>query len=139
MDCIQFTAIGKVVNTFNDISTPINEVKSKPSKLLIYPAYTEALLRIENCEYIDVVFYFHQLEGKDMLLSKKNRQGIEYGVFATRLPERPNLIGVSTVKLLAVNGNELLVADLDALNDSPILDIKATSLSDTSVRHVELL
>jgi tRNA (Thr-GGU) A37 N-methylase len=50
--------------------------------------------------------------------------GIASAVFATRLPERPNLIGVSTVKLLEVYRNELLVIGLDALNDSPVLDIK---------------
>ena len=124
MNMIQFTAIGKVINTFNDLSAPMSEVRSKPSKLLIYSAYTQALIRIENCEFIDVVFYFHQLKHTDISLSRKNRQNVEYGVFATRLPERPNLIGISTVKLLEVNGNELIVSGLDALNNSPVLDIK---------------
>jgi tRNA (Thr-GGU) A37 N-methylase len=64
------------------------------------------------------------LEGIKNDFSKLNRSGIRYDVFAIRIPERPNLIGVSTVKLLEVNHNELLVSGLDALNNSPLLDIK---------------
>jgi tRNA-Thr(GGU) m(6)t(6)A37 methyltransferase TsaA len=46
------------------------------------------------------------------------------GVFATRAPSRPNPIGLSCVRLLAVEGRRLRVADLDILDGTPLLDIK---------------
>ena len=46
------------------------------------------------------------------------------GLFATRAPARPNPIGLSCVRLLAVEGNTLHVADLDILDGIPLLDIK---------------
>jgi len=51
------------------------------------------------------------------------------GVFATRKPDRPSSIGVTTVKLLEVKGNTLTVIGLDALNNTPVLDIKPIDLS----------
>jgi tRNA-Thr(GGU) m(6)t(6)A37 methyltransferase TsaA len=46
------------------------------------------------------------------------------GVFATRAPSRPNPIGLSCVRLLAVEGARLRVADLDVLDGTPLLDLK---------------
>lgn len=46
------------------------------------------------------------------------------GVFATRSPFRPNPIGLSCVKLIAIEGNELVVAGADLMDGTPILDIK---------------
>jgi tRNA-Thr(GGU) m(6)t(6)A37 methyltransferase TsaA len=48
----------------------------------------------------------------------------ERGVFATRSPARPNAIGLSAVRLLGVEENRLLIAGVDMLDGSPLLDIK---------------
>jgi len=48
----------------------------------------------------------------------------EHGIFATRSPARPNHIGISAVRLLGVEQNRLLVADVDMLDGTPLLDIK---------------
>ena len=47
------------------------------------------------------------------------------GVFATRSPARPNRIAVTSVRVIAVAGNVLEVVGLDALDGSPVLDIKS--------------
>ena len=46
------------------------------------------------------------------------------GVFSTRSPDRPNPIGLHRVRLLEVEGDRLRVADLEALDGTPVLDIK---------------
>jgi tRNA-Thr(GGU) m(6)t(6)A37 methyltransferase TsaA len=46
------------------------------------------------------------------------------GVFSTRSPDRPNPIGLHTVRILAVDGLRLQVGDLEALDGTPILDVK---------------
>ncbi len=48
----------------------------------------------------------------------------ETGVFATRSPHRPNPIGLHRVRVLAVDGLRLRVADLEALDGTPVLDLK---------------
>jgi formylmethanofuran dehydrogenase subunit E len=130
MTKIELKPIGKVVsNTMYDHDTPLKKLKSEPSKLLVDPEYAEALLNINECEYLDVIFYFDRLEGQEISLSGKTYSGLERGVFASRSPRRPNLIGVTTVKLVRVNGNELVVEGLDALDGTPILDIKCCDTS----------
>jgi tRNA-Thr(GGU) m(6)t(6)A37 methyltransferase TsaA len=49
---------------------------------------------------------------------------VEHGIFATRAPARSNPIGISAVRLLGMEGNQLLVADVDMLDGTPLLDIK---------------
>jgi tRNA (Thr-GGU) A37 N-methylase len=46
------------------------------------------------------------------------------GVFSTRSPDRPNPIGLHRVKVLAVEGPRILVSDMEALDGTPILDVK---------------
>jgi tRNA-Thr(GGU) m(6)t(6)A37 methyltransferase TsaA len=48
----------------------------------------------------------------------------EHGIFATRSPARPNHIGLSSVRLLGVEQNRLLISDVDMLDGTPLLDIK---------------
>jgi len=47
-----------------------------------------------------------------------------HGVFATRAPRRPNAIGLSILRLVAVDGTTLTVEDVDILDGTPVLDIK---------------
>ena len=137
---ISFTPIGKVFNGFDESIDP-NQIKNSLSKIIIDKAYTEAFLNINECEYLDVIFYFNQLESKNISLSGKTCSGAERGAFASRSPERPNLIGVTMVKLLEVNGNELTVQGLDALNGSHVLDIKScdTSLFENNKIHHSII
>ena len=49
---------------------------------------------------------------------------VPHGIFATRAPRRPNAIGITTVELLGVEGNVLKVRGLDAIDGTPVIDIK---------------
>ncbi|EAN81052.1 hypothetical protein, conserved, partial [Trypanosoma cruzi] len=59
---------------------------------------------------------------KTMLVPPRDSQ--LRGVFATRSPHRPNFIGISCVRLVAVQGLEVHIADHDLLHGTPVLDIK---------------
>ena len=52
------------------------------------------------------------------------RDTVAHGLFATRVPARPNTIGMSCVRLLNIENNILRLAELDILDDTPLLDIK---------------
>ncbi len=130
MDAIAFNPIGIVKNDMNE---PIghHEIKKHQSKLIINEKFLEALINIEVCEYLDIVFYFHQSEAG--ILSGNIPSGEKRGVFASRSPNRPNPIGVSTVKLIKKERSTLLVEGLDAINNTPVLDIKS---ADTSITEM---
>jgi len=68
-------------------------------------------------------YYFHQAKLPDLLV-KPFLDDVKHGVFATRAPRRPNGIGISVVKLRAIEGNILEVENLDILDGTPLLDIK---------------
>lgn len=119
--------IGFLHNSCQESRTP-EEIKKEISEIEVLPPFREGLEGIEQCEYLDVVFGFHQ--EKCIELQTRIRTGEMKGIFATRSPKRPNHIGITTVKLRRREGLRLYVEGADALDGSPILDIKSC---DTSV------
>lgn len=107
-------------------------IKKERSEIEILPEYTEGLQEIEACRYLDIVFSFHRNDTVNLIA--QTRSGETRGIFATRSPNRPNHVGVTTVKLIKREGNKLHVEGLDALNDTPVLDIKCC---DTSLHEQE--
>ncbi len=122
---ITFTPIGYVENEF-DLPTPVDEMQRSISRIVIREDLAEGLEGIEQFERLLVIFHFH-LAPKSYQLRQHprgDRSRPKRGVFALHSPHRPNPIGVTVVDLLAVEGNVLVVKGLDALNGSPVLDIK---------------
>lgn len=142
MHIINFNPIGFVKNNF-DKPAPFNDIKAQPSTIVIYDEYFEALTNIEEVQYLDIVFNFHLSDSKK--LAHTTHFGDFRGVFASRSPFRPNLIGATRVKLVRREGNHLLVEGLDAINNSPVLDIKSSDTSyladydDAALQQRELL
>ncbi len=103
----------------------MKEIRAKESRVVVDPKYLEGLDGLEKEERIQVVFHFHlseELELKQHPRGDKSRP--KRGVFSLRSPLRPNPIGISEVDLIRIDGNVLYVKGLDALNNSPVLDIK---------------
>ena len=72
-----------------------------------------------------VIFVFDQAEGYRLGVHPRGyRSRPERGVFGTRAPYRPNPIGLAVVGFIGVDGAVLTVRDLDAIDGTPILDIK---------------
>lgn len=134
MNTYTFPSIGFVVNDFNE-PVPYPQIKDKESNIVIREKYREALKNIEECEYLDVIFHFHKATEKS--LSGNIQSGETRGVFASRSPKRPNLIGVTTVKLLKRTNLSLTVSGLDAINNTPVLDIKSADTSLFALQHDE--
>jgi tRNA-Thr(GGU) m(6)t(6)A37 methyltransferase TsaA len=70
-----------------------------------------------------LIYYFHRAAVARMSVVPY-RDTVERGLFATRVPARPNAIGMSCVRLLNIEGNILRLAEVDILDDTPLLDIK---------------
>lgn len=122
---MKFKAIGIIHSPFKSKSqTPIQPFKSKAKgKVEIFKEYEEGLDDIEGFSHIILLFRFHKSRGYKLkvmpFLDDKPK-----GLFATRAPRRPNQIGLSIVRLLKRKKNILFVEGIDALDKTPLLDIK---------------
>jgi len=110
---------------------PIGRViKQSPeeSVLEIIPLYQDGLSGICAGNRLQVLYWMHELKEKDRQRLKVHPRGDKRrpltGVFALRSPMRPNPIGVSDVRVVRVVENRVVVTGLDALDGSPIVDIK---------------
>jgi len=87
-----------------------------------------ALRGLGEFSHIEVVYLFHLVDPAavttDARRPRGNAEWPEVGIFAQRGKGRPNRIGVSTCRLLGVDGTRLLVSGLDAIDGTPVLDIK---------------
>ena len=86
--------------------------------------FEQALADLEGFERIWVLYWFDRNSAWRPKVLPPRGPRVRRGVFATRSPHRPNPIGLSLVRLIAVSGRTLRVADVDLLDGTPILDIK---------------
>jgi tRNA-Thr(GGU) m(6)t(6)A37 methyltransferase TsaA len=88
----------------------------------------DSLRGLEGFSHLDVVYVFHGVSEDNIVAGARyprNRQDWPLvGIFAQRAKSRPNRIGVSTCRLRGITGRTLHVADLDAIDGTPVLDIK---------------
>lgn len=88
----------------------------------------EALAGLDGFSHLEVVFRFHLVDDASITTTARHPRGNaawpEVGIFAQRGRNRPNLLGVSRCRLLAVRGLDVHVRGLDAIAGSPVLDIK---------------
>ena len=88
---------------------------------------TEAFDSISDFSHLEIIYYFDQLKKEDVVFSGRPRGNPNYplvGIFGQRKKDRPNQIGLATVELLEHRGRTIKVKFLDAINGTPVLDIK---------------
>lgn len=119
--------IGYVKNNVSKRSD-VSKWKNVKSQIILQKELEEALDGIEEFSHLFVLFWIDQMPCGSRFTTKVIPYGLTnvgpVGIFATRVPSRPNPIGLTVVKLLKRSGNILEVEGLDAFNNTPILDIK---------------
>ncbi len=89
---------------------------------------TEALAGLEDFSHIEVVYVFHLVDPSAIELGARHPRGHhawpKVGIFAQRAKDRPNRIGVTRCRLVRLSGHDLQVRGLDAVQGTPILDVK---------------
>lgn len=124
LELVTFNPIGVVHCDFGEPADP-KTMRNSLSIIEIDERYLEALQGIEKYSHIFVIYYIHRALGYDLLVHPMGDESIpKRGLFATRTPRRPNPIGLTVVEVLNVEGKTITVTGLDALDGSPILDIK---------------
>jgi len=114
---------------------PIGVVRKEEEStwLELYEEYEPALLNLELFSHIITLWW---ITGRDTEEDRNNlqttpriklgdrKQGPLCGVFCTRSPARPNPIGLTTVKILKIEGRKIFIDRTDAFDNTPIIDIK---------------
>lgn len=123
---ITLTPIGWVRSPFREM-TASEELRQHEVEIVLRPELEEGLDGIRPGDALLVLFHFHLAADKGYRLRLHPRDDPSIpmrGVFATRSPYRPNPLGATVVRVVAVEGHRLRVRGLDALDGTPILDLK---------------
>jgi len=122
------------LRAIGSISSPLVDAAAAPKQgdegapettIEIAPEYEAGLRGIEADDELLVLTWLDRAD-RDVLTVHPRGDATrpEAGVFATRSPHRPNPIGLHRVRVLGFEGPRLRVADLEALDGTPVLDIK---------------
>jgi tRNA-Thr(GGU) m(6)t(6)A37 methyltransferase TsaA len=88
----------------------------------------ESLQGLDSFSHLEVVFFFHLVEEEKIVTAARHPRNRtdwpKIGIFAQRGKNRPNRIGVSICRLVSVEGLKITVEGLDAINGTPVLDVK---------------
>ena len=126
-EMVTLTPIGTVVGGRSDpVDDHWGEVRAD---IVIDDRFgVDALDGLSDFSHVDVVYVFHRVAEADVTTGARHPRGRKdwprVGIFAQRAKARPNRLGVSTCELLGVDGLRLHVAGLDAIDGTPVLDVK---------------
>jgi len=88
---------------------------------------TEAFENIELFSHLEIIYYFDRVDKNKIVHSGRPRGNPDYpvmGIFSQRKKDRPNQLGLCTVELIEHTGRSIKVKYLDAIDGTPVLDIK---------------
>ena len=128
------------------IHTPYKTIESAPyqgrfadevCKIEVFKEYERGLKDIEQASHL-IVLYWLDKANREVLLEHTPHDTNIHGVFATRSQNRPNPIGFSVVELIERKGNILKIKGIDALDKTPLLDIKPYSSEIDAVSGVRI-
>ncbi len=123
---VTVTPIGIVHSEFTSkVGVPIQSAGAQQlcAELEVFPAYAAGLRDLEGFEYVILLTHMHQATSEPLEVVPF-LDSVAHGVFATRSPIRPNRIGLSVVRLIAIQGSTLRFEGNDMLDGTPVLDIK---------------
>ena len=87
-----------------------------------------ALEGLAEFSHVEVLFVFHQVDPAKVVVGARhprdNPAWPTVGIFAQRARNRPNRLGTTMCRIVRVAGTQLLVADLDAIDGTPVIDLK---------------
>jgi tRNA-Thr(GGU) m(6)t(6)A37 methyltransferase TsaA len=110
----------------NPESAPKQGHEGSPDAWLVFePAVLEALQDLRVGEQVIVLTWLDRAQRDILKVHPRGDTSIPlHGVFSTRSPDRPNPIGLHLVEVLAIEGQRIKVSNLEALDGTPVLDVK---------------
>ena len=106
---------------------PLQENENAPAaSITIFPEFVEGVQHIKAGNEILLLTWLHQADRSVIkCVTRNNYDSPKIGVFSTRSPDRPNPVGIHTVKVISITDNGLIkVSGLEVLDQTPLIDIK---------------
>jgi tRNA-Thr(GGU) m(6)t(6)A37 methyltransferase TsaA len=110
---------------------PIGYVRKKDDTawIEIDDFYSDALLGLDGFSHIQVFYWFHKNDSPEKrqvlrVHPRKDERNPLTGVFATHSPMRPNLVALTLCKIIDLKGTTIKIDEIDAIDGSPVIDIK---------------
>lgn len=98
------------------------------SEIILEPSFSGAFLGLESFSHSIIVTYLHEAKYQKEKHLKRRPRNLEamplVGIFSQRVKDRPNPIGITAVEIVKVEGDVLEVKGLDAINGTPVIDVK---------------
>ena len=118
-----------MIETFQIFPVGIVRKTDTAASIDIFDDFTDALLGLDGFSHIVVLYWFDQNDTADkrrvlQVHPRKDPRNPLTGVFATHSPQRPNLIGLTVCKIISIHGGSIEIEDIDALDGSPVIDLK---------------
>ncbi len=123
---IELSPIGIIHSPYSEpAGVPIQGIFAKgvTGTVEVFPEFAEGLTDLDGFSYIILLYRFHRVQSYT-LMCRPFLDVQDRGVFATRVPRRPNPIGLSVVELLKIDGCTLTIGSVDIVDGTPLLDIK---------------
>jgi tRNA-Thr(GGU) m(6)t(6)A37 methyltransferase TsaA len=137
MASFEVRAIGRVESPLTELeSAPRQADEGAPEAWLVFePEVLEALRSLQSGDAVLLITWLDRAR-RDVLSvhPRGDSSRAQEGVFSTRSPDRPNPIGLHRVEITAIDGRRLRVRSLEALDGTPILDVKPILSEDASQR-----
>ena len=128
------TEAGYIVRPIGTVSSPRRGLEDdgwgpvRSTMTLLPPLDERALVGLGEFSHVEIVYLFDRVDPDGVCLGARRPRGNprwpEIGILAQRAKDRPNRIGVSVCTLVAVEGSSITVQGLDAVNGTPVLDVK---------------
>ncbi|MGD0483137.1 MAG: tRNA (N6-threonylcarbamoyladenosine(37)-N6)-methyltransferase TrmO [Gemmatimonadales bacterium] len=121
------------VTPIGRVESPVAEQSDRDwggvvSRVVVEPAYTDGLRGLEDFSHLLVVTWLHEATfdaAHDLVRRPRGLASMpETGIFAQRAKDRPNPIGITAVRIRAVGPGWVEVSGLDAIDGTPVLDLK---------------
>ena len=127
-DHIPFRPLGCIRTPYSDWAPhqPVErDIEEGKFRIVLEEQFVQGLSDLDRFSHIYVLYHMDRVGGTpSMSVSPPWAHAKEVGLFASRSPDRPNPIGLSIVKVVRIQGNEILISPIDALDGTPLLDIK---------------
>ena len=120
---IELKIIGVVHSPYKATSNAPYQGDDTISEIEIYKEYESGLKDIEGFPRLHIFYWLHKSKGYNLIV-KTPWDDTPHGIFTTRSPNHPNPIGHAVVDLIERNKNILTIKKLDAIEGTPVIDIK---------------
>ncbi|MEJ2765267.1 SAM-dependent methyltransferase [Photobacterium sp. MCCC 1A19761] len=124
---ITISPIGHVLSTRTEVID--DRWDEETSAIVIQDTFEpEVLSGLSEFSHIEVIYYFNQVDASKITLGarhpRNNPDWPKVGIFAQRGKNRPNRLGATLCRIVSVKGHKIHVEGLDAIDGTPVIDIK---------------